>query len=57
MSTPKIGDSVIEVSEPRKDSRQADRQISISKLKPLRVLHMRPINLVVYKVADGDIHS
>ena len=36
---------------------QADRPISIPKLKPLRALHTGPINLVVYKVPDGDIHS
>ena len=31
-------------------SGQADQQISIFKLKQLLALHLRPINLVVYKV-------
>ena len=58
MGTPKIGDSVIEVSKPKSNFlRQADRQISIPKLKPLRVLHLEPINLVVFKVSDWDIFS
>ena len=34
---------------------QADRHISISELKSLRILHLKPINLVVYKVPDRDI--
>ncbi len=32
---------------------QAERQISISKLKPLQALHLKPINLVVFKVSSG----
>ena len=36
---------------------QAIRQISIPKLKPLRVLHLEPINLVIFKVSDWDIFS
>ena len=32
---------------------QAKQLISICKLKPLRVLHTKPINLVIYKVLSG----
>ena len=44
-----------------KKNGQADRQISIFKLKRLPALHLRPINLVVSKVPvlpkERDIYS